>query len=79
MLALLHRSTGDLEAFQEGAATGPAGHEELGVVSQSAPWYMAGWRVGEDGLRKPRPRPARLMISVREQLRSRGEVFALWV
>jgi hypothetical protein len=36
-------------------------------------------RVGEDGLRKPRPRPARLTISVRAQFRSRGEVFAIWV
>jgi hypothetical protein len=36
-------------------------------------------RVGEDGLQKPCPRPARLTISVRAQFRSRGEVFAIWV
>jgi hypothetical protein len=35
--------------------------------------------IGEDGLRKPRPRLARLMISAHAQLRSRGEVFAILV
>jgi hypothetical protein len=35
--------------------------------------------VGEDGLRKPRPRLAKLTISAHAQLRSRGEVFSIMV
>jgi hypothetical protein len=38
-----------------------------------------GVNVGEEGLRKPRPRPARLTVSARARFRSRGETFAPWV
>jgi hypothetical protein len=67
----IHYGNGNLAECQKNSAKPP---RHLAVNP-----HMAKIFVGEDGLRKSRPRPARLTISVRAQFRSRGEVFAIWV
>jgi hypothetical protein len=58
------------------------GNRLVGVGSVEAPLCVFRFTlesVGEDGLRKPCPRPARLTTSAHTQLRSRGGVFAILV